>query len=397
MRTNVTSIEELKNLFIEIFLNKQNKVNKVSENSTLNAFAYGIARIAQKELKDIAILESQLFPEYAVGTYLDDVAKRFGINERLEAAPSTVYIYLFGEPGTIYNKDNIKFVSSNGITFELDQNVTLSACKYAYAKAHSTQSGSKTNVDALSIQTCINPPSGHKFCINEFVATGGRDLESDEELQYRIKNIHNSISTKTLEYLSQIALHFNPNILKFVNLGTHQGRTLLGVYTQTGAALTDNELSLLENQLQEYFALSDISSALNTRIEFQNVNYAPINLNFRINYDKDTYSSDEIYSRIQRKIVNFLDWRFLNVDKITWSQLLDIVEHTEGVLSCPSTMFRVNGGMNDVSINRNLLPRFKSCLIYDLKGNSLIDTSSVQYMPVIYPAYINTSFESLIN
>ena len=90
-----------------------------------NAIAYGIAKIGQKALREIAIVESQLFPEYAVGTTLDDVAKRYGIFSRLGASQSSVYIYLYGQPGTVYNKNNCYFVSNDGISFRLNNNVTV--------------------------------------------------------------------------------------------------------------------------------------------------------------------------------------------------------------------------------------------------------------------------------
>ena len=52
-KTNNT-ISFLKNLFIEIFFNKTDKVSDISDNSVVNATAFGIAKIAQKALKDVA-------------------------------------------------------------------------------------------------------------------------------------------------------------------------------------------------------------------------------------------------------------------------------------------------------------------------------------------------------
>lgn len=396
MRTIITSVSELKNIFIEVLLSKTSKVNKVSSTGVLNAISYGIAKIGQKCLKEIAIIEAQLFPEYATGSYLDAVAARYGIFERLGASPSTTYIYIYADEGTVFDKNVVRFVSLAGITFRLDQSVIIGACRYVYAKAYSEQTGLNTNVDAFTITSCSGAPSGFKFCTNEFAASGGRNIESDQELNYRIRNVHNVLATKTLEYLAEIALQFNNNILKFVNLGTYRGRTKLGVYTQNGAALSDNELNVLRSKMQDYLALCDISDSMNTRVEFVNVDYAPIRLNFKIDYDKNLFSADEVYSKIQRQLVSFIDWTVLDTRKnITWADILDIVEHTEGVLSCPASQFFVNDGQNDIKVNPNLLPRFKSCLIYNLEGESLINTQSQQWMPIIYPRYVKETFNLL--
>ena len=78
MKTKVSSITELKGIVTEFILNETNKLSKLSVGSIFNAVAYGIAKIGQKALREIAIVESQLFPEYAVGNTLDIVAKRYG-------------------------------------------------------------------------------------------------------------------------------------------------------------------------------------------------------------------------------------------------------------------------------------------------------------------------------
>lgn len=197
MKTRVSSVTELKNIATEFILNETNKLSKLSVGSVFNAVSYGIAKIGQKALREIALIESQLFPDYAVGTTLDAVAKRYGIFSRLGASQSSVYIYLYAEPGTIYNKNTCSFTSNDGITFTLNDNITIDSNKYAYALATSVESGEKTNVTPLSITNCINAPTGHKFCTNTFAAYGGRNIESDDEFRTRIENVNNSISTKT--------------------------------------------------------------------------------------------------------------------------------------------------------------------------------------------------------
>lgn len=400
MKTLISTVNELKDIILEILFTKTDKVSKVSSTSLLNALAYGNAKVGQRALKDIALIESQLFPEFATGEYLDAVAARYGIFTRLGSNPSTTYMYLYGKPGTTYYKTDTSFTSSDGISFILENDeITIPNCMYTYAKVRSEENGAKTNVPPLSIMSCVNPPAGHSFCINEFMAVGGRNVETDEELLYRIKNIHNVLATKTLDYLAQIALRFNSNILKFVHLGTHLGKTKLGIYTQSGASLTEQELIDLNINMREFLALSDISDNINSRVIFENVSYNPIDLNFQISYMEDRYSVNEIYRLIQKKLVDFLDFRYWDINKkVYWSDVYSIVKDTEGVLSVPYANFKINGGQNDIEVKANLLPRFRSCLIYDLNGSTLLDTGMVTNMfPIIYPTYLDTNFNVYFN
>lgn len=397
MKTRVSSVTELKNIVTEFILNKTNKLSKLSAGSIFNAVAYGVAKIGQKTLREVAIVESQLFPEYAIGTTLDDVAKRYGIFSRFGASPSSVYIYLYGNSGTTYNKNTCSFVSSDGITFKLNDNVTINSNRYAYALATSVESGSKANVSPLSITNCINGPSGHLFCTNTFAAYGGRDIESDDEFRNRIENVLNSISTKTLEYLAQVALNYNSNILKFVNLGTYQGKTKLGVYTQSGAALSDAELTNLAIQMREYLALSDISENLEQRVYFSNVAYTPIDIRVKLSYMEDLYSVNDIYSSIQKKLISYVDYRYLNTENnISWIDLYELIKNTEGVINVNYGDFLVNGSQNNVVINKALLPKFRQMLIYDLNGNTLLDTTTSNYMPFIYPVYRDLNYQNIL-
>lgn len=397
MRTKVLSVTELKNIATEILLNKTSKISKISSGSILNAISYGIAKIGQKALREIALVESQLFPEYATGTNLDLIGERYGIFSRLGASQSSCYIYLYGEEGTVYAKGT-KFSSTEGISFTLNEKITIDSNKYAYGLATSVEKGKKTNVSALSITTCVSAPTGHLFCNNTFSAYGGRDEESDDEFRDRIININNSISTKTLEYLAQIARNFNSNILKFVHLGTYLGKTKLGIYTQSGAALSDSALVNLALQMREYLALSDISENLEQRVYFSNVNYTPIDLSIRLSYMKDKYSVDDIYSAIQQKIISYVDYRYLNTEKnITWMDLYELIKNTEGVTNVNYGEFLVNGGKGDITINKGLLPRFRQMVIYDLEGSCLLDNKATNYMPFVYPVYKDINYEVLMS
>ena len=192
-------------------------------------------------------------------------------------------------------------------------------------------------------------------------------------------------------------MNFNPNILKFVHLGTYQGKTKLGIYTQSGSALSDAELTNLAIQMREYLSLSDISENLEQRVYFANVDYAPIDISLKLSYMSDIYSINDIYSAIQKKLVSYIDYRYLNTESnISWINLYELIKNTEGVINVNYGDFLVNGGQNDVVINKSLLPRFRQMLIYDLDGNSLLNTGITSYMPFIYPNYRDLNYENIL-
>ncbi len=187
MITKIQTLEQLKSLFLEILLNKTDKLSDVSDNSNINATAYGVSKVAQKAIKDIAIVESHLFPDSAYGDYLDNAAILFGVPERFEASGSSTFIRLVADEGTEYIAGTHYFSNVNGIQFELTEDVTIGELGWAYAPIRSVSTGESTNVEPNSITTVSPVPSGHIGCSNEYQAIGGMDEESDELFRQRIK------------------------------------------------------------------------------------------------------------------------------------------------------------------------------------------------------------------
>ena len=103
METKIYTVEEYKKLFLEGVINKSaGKVSKVSDNSVLGGVGYGIGKISQKTVKDIALVESEMFPDYAYGQYLDRVAMRTGVSSRQKDRGSSVWVKIVADPGTVY-------------------------------------------------------------------------------------------------------------------------------------------------------------------------------------------------------------------------------------------------------------------------------------------------------
>ena len=213
MITKPLSIEELKSLFAELLINKTSKVTKISNDSAVNAVSYGIAKVGQKAMKDVALIESNIFPDSGSGAALDGIASRHGISSRFSASESSTYIRLVGDVGTQYVQGTHIFTGNHGISFDLEESVTIGAFGYTYAKVRSQSQGQATNVDPLTINTVSPTPNGHRYVVNEYAALGGRDSEQDFVFRKRVKEGANILAKGTLSAIEQAFIKINNKLL----------------------------------------------------------------------------------------------------------------------------------------------------------------------------------------
>ena len=385
-KTSAT-ITNLKNLFIEMFLDKTAKVSNVADGSVVNATAFGVAKVAQKAMKDIAIKEAQIFPDTATGVYLDKAAALYGVSPRKGALGSSTYIRVSADPGTVYDT-TVTFVSKNGIRFQVDEPLTVGESGYGYVKVRSVNAGYTTNVAPNSI-TNVNPqPQGHIECTNEYYAIGGRDSEDDETFRIRIKNNLNVLSKNTVEYWTQVLNGIDDRVLKVMAAGLdEQGVYNLYIVSQNGIFFTEDELGTLLEQVQGYFSLSDLNiEGKAVGISLKNIDWFYVGsergLDFRVQLQPD-YDVATVRQNIQVNLTKYLDFRFWTPgDVVEWDDLLDIVKKTEGVKYVPDEYFFP---YYDQQVPANQLPRIRGFIMRDQDGNILYDSDS-NLSPLFYPA-----------
>ena len=385
-KTSAT-ITNLKNLFIEMFLDKTAKVSNVADGSVVNATAFGVAKVAQKAMKDIAIKEAQIFPDTATGVYLDKAAALYGVSPRKGALGSSTYIRVSADPGTVYDT-TVTFVSKNGIRFQVDEPLTVGESGYGYVKVRSVNAGYTTNVAPNSI-TNVNPqPQGHIECTNEYYAIGGRDSEDDETFRIRIKNNLNVLSKNTVEYWTQVLNGIDDRVLKVMAAGLdEQGIYNLYIVSQNGIFFTEDELGTLLEQVQGYFSLSDLNiEGKAVGISLKNIDWFYVGsergLDFRVQLQPD-YDVATVRQNIQINLTKYLDFRFWTPGNIVeWDDLLDIVKKTDGVKYVPDEYFFP---YYDQQVPANQLPRIRGFIMRDQDGNILYDSDS-NLSPLFYPA-----------
>ena len=388
MITKVSNtIANLKNLWIEMFLNKTDKVSNIADGSVLNAVAFGTAKVAQKAIKDIAIVEAQIFPTSATGTYLDKSAALFGVSPRKQALGSSTYIRVYAEPGTLYEVGTT-FISKNGIRFVVDKPFTVDNSGYGYVSVRSVITGSATNVEANSITQVSPRPLTHIECTNEYAAIGGRDYEDDETFRNRIINYNNRLSEETVESWTQIFQDLDDRILKVMNVGLGEdGKTHIYLVTQNGSFFTDDELEELLDKATPYFGLTELNlSGESIGIVLENAKWMYVGgeqgVDFRVELSSNTDIADA-RKNIQIAMTKYLDFRFWEAGKVVqWDDLLQVVKTAEGVKYVPDEYFFP---YFDEEVPLNMLPRIKGFRMRDLEGNILYDSGS-NLSNIFYPA-----------
>ena len=388
MITKVSNtIANLKNLWIEMFLNKTDKVSNIADGSVLNAVAFGTAKVAQKAIKDIAIVEAQIFPTSATGTYLDKSAALFGVSPRKQALGSSTYIRVYAEPGTLYEVGTT-FISKNGIRFIVDKPFTVDNSGYGYVSVRSVITGSATNVEANSITQVSPRPLTHIECTNEYAAIGGRDYEDDETFRNRIINYNNRLSEETVESWTQIFQDLDDRILKVMNVGLGEdGKTHIYLVTQNGSFFTDDELEELLDKATPYFGLTELNlSGESIGIVLENAKWMYVGgeqgVDFRVELSPNTDIADT-RKNIQIAMTKYLDFRFWEAGKVVqWDDLLQVVKTAEGVKYVPDEYFFP---YFDEEVPLNMLPRIKGFRMRDLEGNILYDSGS-NLSNIFYPA-----------
>lgn len=396
MITKITPVSELKQLFLEILLNNTDKVSKVSNGSVVNALGFSVATIGQKAIKDIALLESMVFPSNAYGDYLDIVADIYGVPPRFEASGSSVYLRVIADPGTVYEQDTNTFTGSNGISFTMDlDSVTIPASGFEFIKVRSDSNGSLTNVDPMTISVCNNAPSGHTYVINDFIAVGGRDAEQDDVFRVRIKDGANIAAESTLAKLTQAFMKVNSNVLRTFYYGTDDsGKIRIGVLTQNGVDLTTEEKAVILDECEGIFSLTDMRpyNIGSYGVVLENIDWLWVDMDFRVKI-LSGYDISAVRKDIQVKLSRYLDYRFWDETKrVEWDDMLHIVKSTLGVGYVPDQTFIPNA---DVSVPYGRLPRIRGFVMRDEFGAVIFNSGHVAN-PIYFPNSPDYAYQSTV-
>ena len=394
----LTSEEELRRIAVETFINRNSSVTKISNESVLAGILSGSAKINKKALKDMHLSVSRMFPSTASTTSLDRAGEEFGTGDRFTASQSSVYIKFIADPATAYVAGTHTVSGSNGIIFDLEENLTIGTKGFGYVKARSQDAGISTEIDPFSINTVTPIPVGHTAVTNEYKSTGGRDLETDDAYSVRIRKGGNLFAEGTIAKYTQAFMKVNENVLRVIYQGVDAtGKIKLAVLSQNGIDFTANELSAMLTGSAKFFAWTDLNPT-NTSvygISLVNPTYQTIDVTMRLSL-LSGYTLVEVIKDIQTQFSKEVDFRFwrMGIDKVEWDNLLAIVKNTRGVDYVSDTNFTPRV---DILIDKDKLPRFQGFQVNDLEGNLLLDQVALDGVdPIYYPNNINEELDAVI-
>lgn len=399
MITKIIPIDTLKQMFVEILLNKTDKISDISNESVLNGIAYGCSKLAQRLLVNQGVVEGHLFPDTAYGDYLDNIAASRGIAPRFTSFGSTTYVRVQASIGTTYSSGTT-FISSNGIQFVSTSNYTVGRDGYGYIKVNSVQGGAASNVDALTINTISNPPVGHIACTNEYAATGGRDNESDDDFRIRIKASANQLARNTMSYLEQIFMKINSKVLRLHRGGVDEnGRICLIVVSINGQDFTTSEFDEILSQSEEFLSLNELSrqTVSGFPISLVNPNWYPIDIDFRCDIDP-AYDQASVRRNMQIAVSKLFDYRYWNTNgKVEWENILYAIRNTDGVRYVSDAFFLPK---SDINMTNYRLPRVRGFIVRDMDGGVLSDnysiTSQFDYTDYFFPNSPDANFQQSV-
>lgn len=394
MITKITPVNELKQIFVETLLNQTDKVTKVSEGSVLNGVAFGVAKLAQKVLKDVAVIEAHLFPDSAYGQYLDTIAELRGVAPRFGALPSTTFVRVVGDPGTTYIPFTHTF-QGGGYDFIVQQPITIPQEGYAYVKLVCAANGLQTNLDPLTISSVTPVPVGHDYCVNEYKATGGRDEEDDDLFRQRIKEEINVLARGTLHYLEQVLRKYNDNVLRVFNHGLNNvGSLEIGIATVNGADLSVSQLADLQLKAEQWMTMNEYKpdGLYNYGVTFVNSVYFPIDISCRVDVDP-SYSTDEVRKQAHVNLSKLVDHRFWEEGGvIEWIDLVNAIKAVPGITRVLDNYFYPN---TNFEVPRGQLPRFRGFLMMNLQG-VILENIAGTLDPFYYPSESDFAFQATV-
>lgn len=400
MITKIISVDTLKQMFVEILLNKTNKISDISNESVLNGIAYGCSKLAQRLLVNQGVVEGHLFPDTAYAEYLDDIARSRGVAPRFSSFGSTTYIRVQALPNTTYSAGT-RFLSSNGIEFVSTENYVVNNDGYGYIKVNSVQGGSASNVDALTINTISSViPSGHITCTNEYAATGGRDEETDDDFRIRIKASVNQLARNTMSYLEQIFMKINQKVLRLHRGGVDEnGKIILIVVSVNGQNFSESEFNEILSQSEEFLSLNELTREHvgGYPIKLVNPDWYPVDIDFRCDIDP-AYNQAQVRRNMQLAVSKLFDYRYWGVNgKVEWENILYAVRNVDGVRYVADAYFLPRG---DINMTNYRLPRVRGFVIRDLDGGVLSDnysiTSQFDYTDYFFPNDNDLNFQESV-
>jgi uncharacterized phage protein gp47/JayE len=299
-------------------------------------------------------------------TSLDRLTNYLGIN-RLEPAKSTGEITIEGDANFIVPEGTI-FESNTEVQFELLSDLDLESGGINTGDIKSLNAGSNTNVEANSILTVVDNISEITSVYNAEATTGGRDLETDDELRDRYKQ---SLTISGIATVSSIGGRLL-NLDNVVDVNIRENTTMTAdgnipaksiapvVYGGTNTEVANTILGAKPAGIQCWGEI-DVSVEDNMGYEhtigITRPTTIPIYIEMTLDVDNTVYNSDS-ETKIKEDIVNYvgIDESIYGLklgDDVIYNKIISIIYQTEGIndiISLDIGIDELNLGTTNITI-----------------------------------------------
>lgn len=269
----------------------------------------------------------QIFPTTAVGEYLDRHAAQRGL-ERKPAAKARVYLYFYradGAEGAITIPEGTQVCTYNtSKRFVTVEETTIAASSSrAGVTVEAVEEGASYNVLGGTITVIVTPIAGVGRVYNGTLATGGADVESDDELRERVLDSYRHISNGTnIPYYKSLAMSVG-GVSSAGVIGRVRGNGTVNVYV-CGDATPVSAAVLAEVQ-----SLLDQGRELNVSAIAYNASMIEINLQILLSVE-DGYEFDDVADEVREKVERYIESLGIGSDMLL-SNVGEVIHHIDGV------------------------------------------------------------------
>ncbi len=273
-------------------------------------------------------IKTQMFPQTAVGEYLDMHAQQRGLTRKSGTKAygdvtfyvSEVVSYDIEIPqGTV-----CAAMGTEAVRFATVEDVTLRAGNQgATCDVQAVTEGADGNVAVGEITVLVTPIAGISSIKNEFMLTGGSDEETDEELRARlIESFINVPNGTNKAYYIQSAMQVE-GVSAVGVVPRERGPGTVNVYIMTSTGTVSDDLI---SEVQEYL---DSLREINVDIEVGVLNLIALDVYAEIEV-VNGYDADKVFSDCDTAVREYFS--LLNAgENVYLSDISEYIQHVDGV------------------------------------------------------------------
>lgn len=368
---------EIEQQIINTITSLTSAITYFGKGGVIRSIIAAVSGVMHELFYDINRAKRSLFASTAKDTDLDTLAKDFNM-ERLGASYAGAVLIFSGTASTSIPAGT-EVQSTDGIIFETLEAITLGDANSGYdfypseslgdkVEAKATTIGAVGNVKSNTINTLSTPIAGVDYVTNPSPATGGADVESDNDFRVRISQRIDLLNLGTLAFFEAIAKEINTEILRvYASRGEAEREAAIYVATRSGTGLTVTEKDFLQESIKTF-------APLLTEPVVYDVTFTDINVEITCKIETG-YTIDDIFNSIVINLADLIDWSRADFgEKIEYESILETVQASEGVKDVDLTAF---SPLKNIQCLANSLPRLGTVTVIDADNPS----STINYAP----------------